>query len=138
MAHELVDLKDGDAIEPRHFNAIHAVLRQILRLSAAAPLSLSGWTASGGEAPTLALIAPVAGAIVLTTTEIPAASGGTYGEGEGVLLGDTGTTLASTATKVVVKNLTVKRILTGKRVLCLSALGSYWVVTPQACADLSA
>lgn len=137
MARDLVDLKDGDAIEPRHFNVIHAELRRLRRFRVAPPLALSGWE-GGGDSPLLALMAPTSAVLVLTTTELTAASGATYGTGEGYLLGDDGTDLASAEVKVKLKNLTDRSVLTNKRILCVPALGSLWFVLPQSCDDLGA
>lgn len=47
-ADDFPDLKDGDPLEPIHFNAIYDELRRWRKLSAAAPLAVDGADGDGG------------------------------------------------------------------------------------------
>lgn len=136
MARDFPRFKAGDPIAAWHLNLIFDELRRWRKLTAAAPLQLDG--ASGGDAPQLSLAGLLPAVIVLTSTVVTPGSGAAYGTGSGTLLADDlAGSLVDTTTKVNLKNLTEKQVATGKRIVCLYALGSYWVTVPQRCADLS-
>lgn len=131
----LTDVKDGDLIEPILFNRIHAVLRRLLRLDAAPPLSLSGW-ATGADAPQLALLAPTPVIIVKLVGSVAAASGDGYTTGTAKIMADTGTALEQTSVEIRVKNLQDVSWDANSRAFAAAVNGSYWLLTPQGCADL--
>ncbi len=127
------DVGPGKPIRADHITAIYDALDR-LDFGVAAPLQLNK---SAGKT-VISLGLGDSGIIGRVAVDISAATSSGYGTGNVIPMVDNGTSLIDSAGLVPVKNLLDKRIVHGTTswVVCVRALGSYWVVAVFDCGML--
>lgn len=133
MAQDFPRIKDGDKIEPYHFNMIYDELTRLRKMKFRGPVSTTGMDSASGP-PVVTIFPGASGQLAITSSSITARSGTTPGTGTVTPLEYNGNTMGNTGAD----DLTVYLYATGNGInsaaycwIEMDSSGYWWIVSAE-------